>query len=193
MILQNHKSLTYRVSLPGGQERLRELILYVAKRCDNAPRLGGIKLNKILWKADFDSFASRGVPVSGRAYQRLEFGPAPVDMAPLHAEMARDGQVEVVQIDVGDGLVEHRTRALVEPRLNWFTAEDLKFVDEAIAYYWDKTGTQASEDSNGVAWRTRANGDPMPYELAYLSDRKVGEAQGERILALAGEHGWRSQ
>jgi Protein of unknown function (DUF4065) len=179
------RRVTYKVALDGGQERLRELILYIAKKCHNAPRFGAVKLNKILWKADFDAFAARGVPVTGRAYQRLEKGPAPIEMAPLYGEMLRNGLVRVEHVDFGDGIVERRTVPLVEPRMQYFTEDDIRFVDESITYYWDKTGTQASDDSHGVAWQTRADGDPMPYELSYLAyDQRLKPHQRKRIRDL---------
>jgi len=64
------RKLTWRVNLPGGRARLRGAILYVSKACEAAP---------------FDSFAERGQPVTGRQYQRLPQGPAPIEMrTPLY-------------------------------------------------------------------------------------------------------------
>ena len=175
-----NRNMTYRVPLPGGQERLRQLILYVAKRCHNAPYFGAIKLNKILWRADFESFAQRKVPVTGRAYQRLPLGPAPVEMAPLHAEMRQRRYIELEERTFGEGIVERRTVALVEPQINLFSPEDIEFVDRAIAHYWDKTGTESSDDSHGTAWRVLDDGDPMPYEFAQLSEAPLEKAQQAR-------------
>jgi hypothetical protein len=176
------------VLLPGGQERLRQLIVYVAKRCQQAPYFGAIKLNKILWRADFDSFAERGVPVTGRAYQRLPFGPAPIEMAPLHAEMCERRYIEVEERDFGGSVVEKRTVALVEPQLNLFSSEDIEFVDRAIAYYWNKTDEESSEDAHGIAWSLLEDGDAMPYELAHLSDEPLAGTQQARLLER-GRHG----
>lgn len=185
---ERRPTLTYAVPLPGGQERLREMVLYVAKCCHNAPRFGRVKLNKILWKADFDAFAERGVPVTGRAYQRLKWGPAAVEMAPLLAEMLRDGLMAAEQTDFGEGVVEQRPRPLVEPRMHYFDDDDMRFVEAAIKYYWDKTGTQASDDSHGVAWKTRSDGDPMPYELSYLLPRPhLSAKQRSRLFEIAGK------
>jgi hypothetical protein len=64
------RRLTYRVDLPGGRLRLRELVIHVSERCKAARRFGKIKLNKIIWKADFEACAARRVPVTGRACQR---------------------------------------------------------------------------------------------------------------------------
>ena len=200
MVNRHHESqkLTYRVDLPGAQERLRELVIYVSMKSFSMERFGLIKLNKILWKADFSAFAARSVPVSGRAYQRLPLGPAPVEMAPLLAEMVQDGLIKLELISFGVGadgqeIIEKRPIALTEPNLRWFSPDDLYFVDKAIQYYWNMSGMETSDDSHGVAWKSRNNLDPMPYESAYLSDAEIGCEQRTRILELARERGWRSQ
>lgn len=190
--------LTYRVELPGGQERLRELILYVSARSVGMEKFGSIKLNKIIWKADFSAFLERALPVTGRAYQRLRWGPAPIEMQPLLAEMAQD---ELIRFDLtnfgqdsdGRDIIEKRVVALVEPSLRWFSPNDLSFVDAAIEYYRSMSGTETSDDSHGVSWGSRADGDPIPYEAVYLSDKKLGSAQLARIVERAQEQGWRSQ
>lgn len=176
-------SLTRRVDLPGGQDRLRQMILYIACKCAHAGRMGQVKLNKILWRADFEAYAARRVPVTGRAYQRLELGPAPQEMVRVLNDMLRDQVLRYEETDFGDGVVEKRPIAEIEPNLSLFNREDLEFVDAAIGYYWDKTGTETSDDSHGIAWRTRENGDPMYYELAYLSDEQVSPSQRAEVLA----------
>lgn len=175
---------TISVALPGGQSRARQLILYVANRCETAKFFGAIKLNKILWKADFDSFIERGVPITGREYRRQKLGPTLREMRPIQDDMLRDGAIRIERRDFGDGIVEQRTVALDIPDLSLFTAEDIAYVDRAIRHYWDMTGTETSDQSHGVAWRTRANGDPMPYEAAILSDRSPTSKQMDRLRAI---------
>jgi hypothetical protein len=184
--------LTYRVDLPGGQSRLQEMILYVSERCATTKRFGKIKLNKIIWKADFEAYAARRVPVTGRAYQRLKFGPAPIEMAPLYGEMLQDGLITINRVDLGEGYIEHRTIPEVKPELALFSPDDLRYVENSIGYYWELTGEEASDDSHGVAWQTRSDGDPMPYELALLSDARPNEHQARHLLEMAERLGWNS-
>lgn len=191
-MLAVRQRLTYRVELPGGQLRLREMVIYVAGRCAQARRFGKIKLNKIIWKADFDAYAARRVPVTGRAYQRLKFGPAPVEMAPLYSEMLQDDLISLSLIDLGDNHIEHRTIPKVRPELKFFSEDDLSYVERSISYFWDLTGEEVSDDSHGVAWRSRADGDPMPYELALLSDSSPSEEQARRLLEMGARLGWNS-
>ena len=185
--------LTTRIRLPGGQDRLKQMILYIADQCASAERFGLIKLNKILWKSDFDSFAARGVPVTGRDYQRLELGPAPKEITPLYRDMLRDGLIRVETIDFGDDVIEKRTIPLVQYDLSLFTEDDIRFVDAAITYYWMMTGTETSDDSHGTAWKTHNNGDPLPYELARLADRLLPPDMEAKIARRARERGWKSQ
>lgn len=183
--------LTFKVTLPGGQSRLREAALYVMQRCADAEAFGLTKLNKILWKADFRAYATRRVPITGRQYQRLSQGPAPVEMYPVLQEMQRNGDIRIERRPVGS-FEEQRPSALVEPSLRYFSADDLSYLDAAIEAYWHHTGRGVSRDSHGVAWRTRANGDPMPYDLALLSDEKMSEDEVERFVEIGKSRHWKT-
>lgn len=184
---------TQRIPLTGGQDRLRQMILYVSRKNQNARFFGRTKLNKILWKSDFSAFSERGIPVTGRDYQRLVHGPAPKEMLPLYREMKLKGLIREEVADFGDGIKEMRPIAEIDADLRFFTEDDLKYVERAIEYYWLKTGRETSDDSHGAAWRSRNDGDPMPYESALLSDRKIGPKQIERLRRIIDEHGSVSQ
>ena len=173
--------------------RLRQLILYVAIKSRDAARFGRIKLNKVLWKSDFDSFAARGVPVTGSAYQRLRLGPAPKSMLPLYNDMLRQGWISEDITDFGDDIVERRPVALLDPDMSYFNFQDLEFVDAAISYYWTLTGMETSDDSHGVAWQTRTDNEPIPYEAALLSDRRPGLPQMQRLRDRIRDQGLQSE
>jgi hypothetical protein len=157
----------YKMDLPGGQSRLREAILYVCKHAVDYPFFGLVKLNKILWRADFESFKDRRTPVTGRMYVKLKNGPAPYEMLPLLNELQAGNLLTLVNSDVPN---ERRPLANAEPVLNNFSPNDLRFLDEALAYYKEMTAGEASEDSHGLAWKTRDLGDPIPYDAAIFDD-----------------------
>ena len=184
--------LTWKVSLPGGQKRLREAVLYVSQKCEQAPYFGKVKLNKIIWRADFESFAQRGQPVTGRQYQRLRQGPAPVEMLPILNELQAEGLISYRIRKIGD-YEEQRPIALQSPVLTMFSKQDLDYLDQAISVYREKTRSEVSDISHGAACKSRDDGDPMPYELAYLSDQPLGVGQKSRILKLSETYGWKSK
>lgn len=178
--------------MPGGQRRLVEAVLYVAQKYETAQSFGLVKLNKTLWRADFDAFAERGQPVTGRQYQRLPQGPAPVEMLPILNEMQSEGLLRIERARIYD-FDERRPVAVVQPNLTIFSQSDLEFLDRAIAVYWDRTGRETSDISHGAAWRSRSDGEVMPYELAYLSDEPIGIDHKKRLCEFALKNGWRSQ
>jgi hypothetical protein len=139
--------------------------------------MGLTKLNKILWKADFDAYAARRVPVTGRAYQRLELGPAPREVRRLLREMIRKRLLHLEETDFGDGIIEFHPIADEPPSISYFDDEDISFVDASIAYYWNLTGKETSDDSHGIPWKSRKNNEPMFYELSFISDAPISAKQ----------------
>jgi hypothetical protein len=93
-------------------------------------------------------------------------------MAPLIEEMQQDGLLEFHTVDIGGNAVEMRPVAVAAPTMRFFSEDDLEFVDKAILYYWDKTGRETSDDSHGVAWSTRENGDAIPYRPSTVAFAK---------------------
>jgi hypothetical protein len=113
-------------------------------------------------------------------------------MLPVLNELLADGQLVFRQVPVFR-YTETRPVAIGEPNLTLFSRSDLDYLDRAIAFYWDKTGRETSDSSHGVAWKSRENGEPMPYELSYLSDEPISSNQKRRLLDLAIENRWLSQ
>lgn len=189
---ETRQKLTWVVDLPGGLRRLSEAVLYVSKKCETAPYFGLVKLNKILWRCDFDSFAQRGQPVTGRQYQRLKQGPAPVEMRPVLNELQAAGILKIVRVTKGNR-EEQRPTALVDPVLTFFSPQDLECLNHAIEVLWNKTGKEVSDLSHGAAWKTAEQGEAIPYEFAYLSDEQLKRRQETKLLKLAEAHGWQSK
>ena len=98
---------TLRVPLPGGSVSAppNDPLCLEEKRA--SAFFGRTKLNKILWKSDFEAFSDRGRPVTGRDYQRLEHGPAPKEMLPLYREMMSKGLGREEVSDFGYRVWDH--------------------------------------------------------------------------------------
>jgi Protein of unknown function (DUF4065) len=182
------EKFTERISLPGDTARLKELIVYIALRCQDDPAFGAIKLNKILFRADFQSYRQRGKPITGTAYFRLKHGPAPKAMKPVSDELHREDAVRTQRRFVG-GHEQKRPIALRPANLEYFDGGDIAIVDEVITDLWGKSASAVSEQSHGVQWMTRADKDPIPYEAAFLSDEPVTADDIERARELIEELG----
>ena len=48
--------------------KFKELVLYIASRCERDPTFGAVKLNKELFFSDFWAYAEFGEPITGAEY-----------------------------------------------------------------------------------------------------------------------------
>lgn len=180
---------TYRFPDYDGDELLAELVLYVAARCRSDPTFGAIKLNKILWWADFISYAVTGRPVTGVAYQKLPRGPAPARLVPVREGLVEAGDAKMIERP-GHGHLQLRIVPLREADLNRFTPEALATVDMLIDEMWGQPAFEISEDSHGMAWQGREQGDLIPYEAVFLSNRPMTPNDVRRTHELAKQYDW---
>lgn len=173
-----------------GVQRFRELIVYVSKKCQSDPNFGAVKLNKILYHSDFRAFERFGVPLTGVRYFKLKQGPAPKSLIPHRRNLIDEGAIRLDRVGIGTGWEQHRTVALREPIIDFFTPDEISIVDEVISELWTQNATEVSNASHDVRWRVLQERDSLPYEFAFLSDDSVSEAEDRRTRELAAELGW---
>ena len=172
-----------------GERRLAELILHIANRCGDDPTFGATKLNKILWWADFLSYAHDGEPITGVEYQRLVHGPAPRRLIPVCDDLVRSGSAAIQRRHVFNR-VQERIVPLREAQYDCFTASQIALVDRLIDVLWAKSAKEVSEESHGKAWGVVKYGQSIPYEAIFLSDEPIDDADVMRTHALAEHQGW---
>ncbi len=181
--------LTYHFDNMPGEDRLKELILYIADQCSDDPRFGATKLNKILYFSDFISFRHRGVPITGVEYMRINFGPAPKRLVPVRDAMIQDGQL-AVDTPLFHGWQQRRLVPQRPANLDLFSAEDISIVDRVIRILWESTGKEVSELSHGLAWQAPEDGQSIPYEATFLSDEPLDEDTIAWAQELIRENAW---
>lgn len=177
---------------PPGDKRLAEAVVYVAGRlADDPVARGAVKLNKILWWADFESFRERGRSVTGAVYQKIPEGPAPIRLRPARDRLLRSGAVEMVKRDSGiHGSPEHVLSALRAPE-PVFDDDDLSYLDSAVSKFRGMTGKQCSDFSHraSAGWQTVGEKEIIPYETSFVDTRPLTEADrtwGRSVAVAAG-------
>jgi hypothetical protein len=153
------------------EEKLSELILYVADKLSSDPTGGATKINKILFFAEFAAVRSRGFPITGVEYRKLENGPAPRRLLPIRKRLIEEGSV-VPATDDYFGRTIHR----LVPRRNFdktlFDDDELRIVDQVIEAMWGMTARQVSDLSHDEkGWQMVEEGETIPYSSAFLSTR----------------------
>ena len=182
------QKLHFNFPVARGKQRFRELMIHVSQRSERDPYFGAIKLNKILYYSDFNAFKSLGQPITGMAYFRLKFGPAPQALIPIRRELIAEGAIKIEHVLIGP-FWQDRTIALREPILSYFAADELAIVDSVIADLWSQNATEVSDASHDVRWRTLRDKDYLPYEFAFL-DGELTKEDIEETKRLAHDLKW---
>ncbi len=172
------------------EEKLAELILYVAEKIQSDRTAGATKLNKYLYFADFSAVRKLGHPITGAEYQRLRHGPAPRRLPPVRDRLVRNGEARRERRPDGLGYVHDDLIPERQPRTELFAAEELRVVDEVIETLREMSATQVSELSHREAgWQLVDEGETIPYELAFVlapdqaDPTPVIRSEGERLLS----------
>lgn len=171
--------------------KLKELILLISEWCQADEKFGAIKLNKLLFHADFSAFLTSGEPITGQEYFALPQGPAPRRLKPITDRMKKNGELAYQEVSYF-GHPQKRPIALRPPNLTMFSGTEIGFVRQTVEKFWKLNATEISDQSHlFLGWRTARLHETIPYSTALVSRRAPTSYERERGLALqalAAEH-----
>ena len=172
------------------EQKLRELILLIARSSERDEHFGATKLNKILFYSDFWAYRKLGRSITGEVYRKLEHGPAPKRLLPVVRRMEKDRLCASAERD-SFGRTQKVLVALREPDLALFSGAEVAIVQDVIRKLWDLNATGVSELSHEfLGWQLAAEGEEIPYSTALLGHpRPPTPAEVEYGRKLAEEMG----
>lgn len=168
------------------REKFKELVVYVSRQCEDDPTFGAIKLNKVLYYADFAAFRSLHRPITGASYRRLREGPAPREFLDVRRELIDSGDASVEYRDYFTGR-QHRLviSEAREPDLQRFSNDEIALVDSIIRFFHGKTAREVSDFSHQEpGWVLTDDGEDIPYETAWLSADPIDQETEEAIREM---------
>lgn len=162
-------------------EKLKELIVYVTAKAQDDPTFGAIKLNKILYYADFAAYRQLGAPITGAAYFKLREGPAPRQLLAARDELIEEGRLQIEQRRYF-AYVQKRPVLTVgcEPDSEFLRPEEQALVDEVIDFFRGKSAREVSDYSHREpGWILADDRGDIPYESAWLSGDPIDQEAEE--------------
>jgi hypothetical protein len=157
--------------------KLKQAILYLSQLSENDPKFGAVKLNKILYYADFRAYLELGHSVTGATYQHLEEGPAPRELLPARDELQSEGAIRLEDRPVFTR-IQQRTVAQREPNLTVFDSREIEILRDAFEFLLPYWGYQASILSHlEWGWKLTTEGEDIPYVTAWLSSEPLTQEQ----------------
>lgn len=174
--------------------KFRELLLYVARETEGDPRCGSVKLNKILFYADFEAYRRLGHSISGQTYQKLDRGPALRKLLPIVRRMERQGACAWAERDYF-GFPLKKLLPLRKPDLSLFSGQEIDIVGSVIRDLWELNATEVSDLSHRfVGWQAVEPGEDIPYETVFVGPpRPLTEEESDWVRQVAGEYRERSK
>lgn len=151
--------------------KMSELILLMAFASEGDKTFGATKLNKLLFYADSLHFQRYGQSITGYAYRKLPFGPAPEGFTEIRNKLEEDGDAVRSERNYF-GKQQSVLLAVREPDISVFTTAELRSAIDAIELLGDMNGSEVSDKSHAlVGWYVAGDKERIPYS-AFLLERR---------------------
>lgn len=162
--------------------KFKELVLLLAARSEDDPRMSRVKLNKLLYRSDFEAFRLLGRSITGARYVRGEFGPMAAELPAAEKELGRRGLLTWRRERTGtnEQKIPVATEGADETQ---FSKEELAIIARSLDELREYGGKGASDWSHeeSAGWRLKPNGAEITYESGLIDTRPLAP---ERLEAL---------
>lgn len=178
---------------PKEHAKMRALILHVADRYADDPSFGSVKLNKVLFHADFSAYANLGDSLTRYEYRAQQEGPVLYAMLPVLNEMSSDDRISFKQVDDW-AFPQDRIEAHEEPNLDLFSEAEQEVIESSIERLRGMSSDEVTDAAHRFpgwihAWQ-RGKGSTIPYESVFWDDATELEDWEEAVAKdLAAELG----
>lgn len=167
------------------REKLDDLVLYIARQSECDPDFGAIKMQKILFMAEFGHYARYGSPITGKKFQKWRDGPVMPAYRYAEARLTGAKKAAIQERSVGPR-TQKRLVALTEPDLTRLSADEIKSVDEAIdALSGMNAGDVSRWSHEFVGWKAARPNEVIPHETVFVSKRPLTPGERARGAELA--------
>lgn len=176
--------------------KLRELVLYIARRCESRPRFSPTALNKLLFSSDFRAYRELGRPITSCRYLAERSGPVLMSDA---RQIVQEEMVSAGEIAVSHTGGDVRFIALRDANLMRFSADEIAVVERVIKVYTagDRESDCANPPPEVLAWLAgraehlaTGRAVAIPYGAAFLTSPVLDEFEQAHALDLARKHRW---
>lgn len=154
--------------------KFKELVLLLAHRSKDDPRMSRVKLNKLLYRCDFEAFRLLGHSLTGATYIRGEYGPMAAELPVAEAALERRGYLSWDVRPVGP-YMQKVPVALEAPDERQFTEDELSIVSAALVKLADYGARAASDWSHeeSAGWRLKGDGEEITYESGLIDTERT--------------------
>ena len=150
--------------------KLKALVHYICTRCRRDPsKLGAVKLHKILWYADGQTYARLGRAILGEDYTRQPHGPMSVHLDSALRQLESEKQLLIRTVGY-KGKQKREYLASGTPDISFLNDKEKRILDEVIRNITqDHSAGSISEKSHDRLWEVARLGERIPYQQQLLT------------------------
>jgi hypothetical protein len=151
-------------------QKLKAIVHYVCASCRHDPdKLGAVKLHKILWYADGQTYTRLGKAIVGEDYTRQAHGPMSIHLDSALRELEREGHLSVRSVSF-KGKQKREFLASRTPDVSFLGEKEKRILDEVIRNVTeDHSAYSISEKSHDHLWEVAEPGEIVPYQQELLA------------------------
>lgn len=178
--------------------KFKELVVYLCAASDQVgdEGFGMVKLNKLLYRADFEAYRLLGHAITGETYEKQEFGPVARDLPIVLDELAAAGRLRWQSIPRGPH--ERKVPTMTEDPdaaadMSLFPADERQVIADTLSELAVHGGKSASEWSHeeSAGWNVaRELGEAIDYSTTFVSTAPIPAEDLERASRFVRERGW---
>ena len=151
--------------------KFQELTIHAATLMSDDRTASIIRINKVLFYADFASYRQHGEPITGACYRKYSEGPAPDYMKDCIQTLEDTGRAHIwIKHHVIGDFKQLKPSPNFPADLSAFTPEQLDLVEESAEYLRGKTPREVIDITDKeIAWKYTTLFDHIVYEDAMAS------------------------
>jgi hypothetical protein len=186
----------------GGTEfnrgKFKELVVYLSEVAEREgdEGFGMVKLNKLLYRADFEAYRLLGRSITGETYEKQEFGPVARNLLIALDELAASGRLYWQQVPRGP----HTSKVPTIPKDESTGADTSQFSEterEIIDHTLQELATYGGKSVSTWSHRQSAGWNMVPqigqeieYSTAFTRTEPIPAEEIERAKQYARDKGW---
>jgi transcriptional regulator with XRE-family HTH domain len=113
------------------KEKFEQVLLYLTEKCGAKPNVGETVLYKLLYFIDFNYYELHEEYLTGEAYRKINYGPAPCHFKEVVDEMVENGDLKRINAEYY-GKPQRKYIPQVRPDLSKLNGQELEAIDSVV-------------------------------------------------------------
>ena len=149
------------------REKFKQVLLYILERCGAKPNVGETVVYKLLYFMDFNFYELYEEYLTGEAYRKISYGPAPCSFKEIVEMMIDKGEVKKI-ITEYYGMPQKKYIPQIKPDLSKLDGRELEVIDEVI-HRLSSMNAQSIEDysHDDIPWQVTEDKEIIDYETVF--------------------------